>query len=305
MATAFGKVILLGEHAVVYGVPALAAGIERGAEARAEARAPGARSRLAIEGWGSVEQGGDDSDLARAFGELLASSGVGTPFEVTARSDLPPASGLGCSAALGVAIGRALGEAAGAPLSLDESIDRAMAWERVFHGNPSGVDATVSARGGCVYFTRGEPACEVFVRDPLVLAIGHTGVGSSTKTMVEAVARLKERRPELVAKSLEAIRVLVRNARLAIEEGDLVAVGQLMDLNQMLLSGLLLSTTEIEQLCAVARARGALGAKLTGGGGGGCVIALCRERPDEVLAGWKEAGYEGFASQVSPRAGRR
>ena len=114
--------------------------------------------------------------------------------------------------------------------------------------------------------------------------------------MVEAVARLRERRPETTQRAFDAIHTLVKNARLAIEAADRVAVGQLLDLNQMLLSGLFVSTPEIEQMCGSARAVGALGAKLTGGGGGGCVVALV-DHPDvgaNVLSAWKSDGFEGF-----------
>src|ERR1019366_481370 len=105
-----------------------------------------------------------------------------------------------------------------------------MAWERVFHGNPSGVDAAVAARGGCVVFRRGEAIEPVRVRGALLLCIGNTGVASSTKTMVDAVARLRERRRGMVDNSFEAVRSLVQNARLAIEAGDRSALGRLMDL---------------------------------------------------------------------------
>ncbi|WP_394839351.1 mevalonate kinase [Pendulispora rubella] len=294
---ASGKVILLGEHAVVYGVPALAVGISRGALARATPRDEGP-SILRLDGL-PVELRADDEerDLSRSFRAVLEASGVQGSFLVEARTDLPPGAGLGCSAALGVALARALDPGATAALTAE----RAMAWERVFHGNPSGVDTAVSAEGGCIYFERGRGFERVESATPLLLCVGHTGTISSTKSMVEAVARLRERRPEMVAKSFDAIRSLVRNARLAIEAGDVRALGQLMDLNQMLLSGLFLSTQEIERMCGLARDVGALGAKLTGAGGGGCVASLVENRDvaERVLHAWKEAGFEGFLAETT------
>lgn len=298
---AFGKVILLGEHAVVYGVPALAVGISRGASARAWPLEAGT-SVLQIEGL-PVELRADDDerDLSRSFRALLEASGIARPVRVEARTDLPPGGGLGCSAALGVAIARALDPSAAA----ERIAERAMAWERVFHGNPSGIDTAVSAEGGCILFERGRGFERVSAGRPLLLCIGHTGTVSSTKAMVEAVARLRDRRPEIVEKSFDAIRSLVRNARLAIEAGDIKALGQLMDLNQMLLSGLFVSTQEIERLCASAREEGALGAKLTGAGGGGCVVALAEgdEVAERILRAWKAEGFDGFVALTEAGAG--
>jgi mevalonate kinase len=296
---AYGKVILLGEHAVVYGVPALAVGIDRGAVAAAEPLGRGPSSLL-IRGTRPVRADEPDSDVARAFRDVLAACGHEAPVRVEVSTDLPAGAGLGCSAALGVAVVRALEALAGSPGTVEQTIGRAMAWERVFHGNPSGVDATVAATGGCRWFVRGGANEGLRLGASLSLAIGHTGLPSSTKGMVEGVARLRQRRPEVVAKAFEGIEALVRNARVALEGGDVRTLGKLFDLNQMLLAGLFVSSTEIERLCELARGAGALGAKLTGAGGGGCVAALC-EGPaevDAVLAAWKADGFEGFSSSV-------
>jgi mevalonate kinase len=294
---ACGKVILLGEHAVVHGVPALAVGIDRGARAQASPIDLGP-SRMLVRGWDIVVKETDQGhDLGRAFRALLDAAPPLGPRWIEVETDLPPGGGLGCSAAIGVAVARAL-----EPHLTDEALqDRAMAWECVFHGNPSGVDAAVAARGGCVLFKRGQPLEPVRVRGPMHLCIGNTGTASSTKTMVEAVARLRARRPEIVEKSFEAIRTLVANARLAIEAGDWFALGRLMDLNQMLLGGLFVSTPEIERLCGTARTAGALGAKLTGAGGGGSVVALVASKAaaDVVIDAWKADGFTGFAACVA------
>jgi len=299
---ACGKVILLGEHAVVYGVPAIAIGIDRGASARAAPMERGP-SRLFVRGWDIVVHENEQGDLARAFRALLdASTPIGARW-VEVETDLPPGGGLGCSAAIGVAIARAVEP------HLDDGVvqERAMAWECIFHGNPSGVDAAVAARGGCILFRKGHPLEAVRVRGPLHLCVGSSGTASSTRSMVEGVARLRARRPEIVDKSFEAIRTLVSNARLAIESGDRFALGRLMDLNQMLLAGLFVSTPEIERICAIARGAGALGAKLTGGGGGGSVVALVPSQAVavDVLAAWKVEGFSGFASCVAPETRER
>jgi mevalonate kinase len=260
--------------------------------------------------------------LARALHDVLVATREGQraagvapvgAVNVQAGAELPPGGGLGCSAALGVAVARAIDPAA----SPEEIAARVNAWERVFHGNPSGIDAAVASLGGCVFFQRQAPAADgvpaasgssgveptierVRVPAAMHLCVGHSGQASSTKSMVEAVARMRERRPANAQKTFDAIHTLVKNARLAIEDGDMRAVGQLLDLNQMLLSGLFVSTPEIEQMCATARAAGALGAKLTGAGGGGCVVALVEDaaRGAAVLAAWKQEGFDGFATTV-------
>jgi mevalonate kinase len=158
-----------------------------------------------------------------------------------------------------------------------------------------------------LWFKRASGVELVRGRGAMILCVGSTGVASSTKSMVDAVARLRERRPEVVEKAFGAIATLVANARLAIEAGDRFALGRLMDLNQMLLSGLFVSTPEIERMCALAREAGAFGAKLTGAGGGGSVVALVPSTAvaEAVLASWRTDGWDGFATKVAaPEASR-
>jgi len=186
----------------------------------------------------------------------------------------------------------------------DQAREHAMAWERVFHGNPSGVDAAVAALGGTLLFAREGDSSVVqrlLAGAPLILVIGHSGLPSSTRTMVESVARQRAQHPDVVDKTFDAIAAIVRNARLAIEAGDVRGLGKLLDLNQMLLAGLLLSTQEIESMCSIARDHGALGAKLTGAGGGGCVVALVETRAsaERVLTAWRGDGKASFVAEAS------
>jgi mevalonate kinase len=288
---------------VVHGAPAIAAAIDRGVVARATPLAKGP-SRMRVERWGTSVSEHDDDDLGRAFTAALASTRAagGLPdarsWFVDVDVQLPPGGGLGCSAAIGVAVHRALDPLVG---DLDLRA-RVMAWEQVFHGNPSGVDGAVCAGGGFVHFQKGSGVEPLHTRSAFTLCIGNSGAPSSTKAMVESVTQLRERSPALVDKSFEAIATLVRNARLAIEAGDRVATGRLMDLNQMLLSGLFLSTPEIEQMCELARTSGALGAKLTGAGGGGSVVALVfgAAAAERVVEAWRQGG-SGFVTRVAGR----
>lgn len=302
MARACGKVILLGEHAVVYGAPALAVGLDLGVTAEASrADAPS----LVIDGRRVTTENG--SELVQALDALCGRLSA-PPLAVEARLELPPGAGLGASAALGVAIARAVLGVTRPELDLasaagrDEVLAAAAAWEGVFHGNPSGIDAATAEQGGCLRYSRAEGATRVPLPRMLPLAIALAGPPASTREMVASVAKLFERRPDLAGKSVSGITALVENARLCLEVGDLPGLGKLMDLNQMLLAGLMLSTEGIERACDAARRAGALGAKLTGAGGGGAVIALADLDPEPVLAAFRSEGFECFAATVAATA---
>ena len=295
MAFANGKIILLGEHAVVYGHPAIAAAIPRGVEANA---APAARDLLVIEPWSMAFHPNHDGEpLERAFAVALDGRAADRPrLEVRCDVRLPSGAGLGCSASLGVAVIAAIDEALGTPRAREVVGKAAFAWEQVFHGNPSGVDNTIAALGGVAYFRRGQPLQAIHPRNPIPLVVAFSGESSSTKETVASVARQRDRRPAEIDALFEAITSLVDNGRLAIEAGDVVGLGKLFDANQMLLASLMLSTERLERLCGAARAAGALGAKLTGGGGGGSMIALVRdaEASAPVLEALTREGVEPF-----------
>lgn len=292
MAYASGKLILLGEHAVVYGVPAIAAGIPRGVTAQA-LRADIAELKLGDQ----RALAGEATPLGNAFRALLETLALG-PHAVDVKLALPPGAGLGASAAIGVAIARAVLEAAGEPLELTRVLAAAGAWEGVFHGNASGIDAAAAALGGCFRYTRGAAPEPLPVARTLHFAIALSGPAASTRTMVEGVARLREEQPELVAETLAEIATLVARAEGSVRLGELAVLGQLMDRNQVLLAQLGVSTEPIERACAVARSAGALGAKLTGAGGGGAVIALSEEEPIAIVQALETAGFPAFSASV-------
>jgi mevalonate kinase len=271
---AHGKVILVGEHAVVYGRPAIAAALPQGASARARFT-DDTDSVLSVEPWHVEVRPRDDSPLARAFAVMLDAVGIERPVRIDAVLELPGGSGLGSSAALGCAVLRALDALVGVESrSAEMAHGITLAWERIFHGRPSGVDNAIAWRGGLIWYVRGHPLEPIRARRPLQLVIGDSGEPCSTRITVTEVARRYERERDRMEKNFEAIAAIVRNARMAMEAGDLRALGQLFDLNHSLLASMLVSTTSLEDMIAAAREAGALGAKLTGGGGGGCMIAL-------------------------------
>lgn len=291
--------ILLGEHSVVYGRPAIAAGLPRGASARA---APAERTVLAVEPWG-VEVPADphaEKSLTRAFAAMVEAAGWRQHVRVEARVDLPGGSGLGSSAALGVAVMRAVDRLLGVTRSEHEALDVSLAWERVFHGNPSGVDNAMAIAGGLAWYVRGQPIERVRAKKPLTLVVGDSGEPCSTMITVGDVARQHAKDPERMERQFDAIASIVRNGRLAVEGGDHRALGQLFDMNQSLLAGMLISTGTLEEMIGAARSAGALGAKLTGGGGGGCMIALVdgEDGAARVKGAIEQLGKRAFVATI-------
>ncbi len=275
-----GKVILLGEHAVVHGRPALVAGLSRGVTARVRPSSAEA-SRLIVPEWNLQAVAGDDTDLGRALAALLAADPDAArlpTLDFMAEPELPGGAGLGLSAAMGVALTRALDAHLGRERSTERLLEQVEAWERIFHLDPSGVDAAMAARGGMALYRRGEPLESIHTREPLWAVVAHSGEPGRTAETVRLVARQLERDPARVEGTFDAMASLVRNAHLALLAGEPRSLGRLLDLAQVLLSSLMVSTPRLETLCQAAREAGALGAKLTGGGGGGCMTALAEDR---------------------------
>ncbi|MBM4378205.1 MAG: mevalonate kinase [Deltaproteobacteria bacterium] len=276
MLSAFGpgKVILLGEHGVVYGHPALAAPLQAGVTAHGT---PSSRCEL-------VMPEGAPPDAARllraAFAQLA--DGLGhPPLRVTLQSDLPLSQGLGSSGALAVACARLLLQVkTGRPAKTVDVERWAWAMERAFHGTPSGVDHTTSARGQLLYY-RKAPAAEVgrarAVTGPrrLQLLVALAGPRTGTKQTVAALRARAGQWPRRYERVFRGIGALVDEARAAVEAGDAASLGDLMNMNHGMLAGLGLSSETLDGMVHRLRGLGALGAKLSGAGGdGGAVIGL-------------------------------
>lgn len=301
-----GKLILFGEHSVVHGRPAIAATLDRGARAKIEP-IDTEQARLLI-GGKPLDETGDPELMTRAFEAICAALKVSPEhLLVDVTLDLFPGAGLGSSAAWAVSIARALCEGLELPEDTRETLVEAatQASEQVFHGRPSGVDQSAAMGRGLFSFRRLNRgvAIEDLQAPPFELAICLAGPPSSTAKMVEGVAALGQRFPSIGQALHEAVGDVALAGAAALVEGDLAGAGELMNINHGLLSALGVSTDALDAACHLARAEGALGAKLTGAGGGGCVFALAtQDTLDAILATWKAQGWPGFRTRISTPA---
>ena len=291
-----GKVILFGEHAVVYGRPALAVPVTQvQAEAVVEPGEIGAGLTIVAADLGetiAVRAAPADHPLAAAARLTLVKFGLSDPdWRVTVHSTIPIASGMGSGAAVSAAIVRAVVEAGSwkldclrskrgsspappPPCSPADVSALVYEVEQLHHGTPSGIDNTVVVYGQPVYFVRGQPPQMFHIGLPFTLAIADTGIHSPTKVAVGDVRRAWEREPLRFESLFDQVAVVVEAARSAIAAGQPERLGPLMDENHALLQEISVSSPELDALVAAARSAGALGAKLSGAGRGGNIIAL-------------------------------
>jgi len=293
-ASAPGKIILFGEHAVVYGRPAIAVPVT---QVRATALVePGEHGLIIhaadIDRSVAIDSVNSNDPLAAIVNLTLAQLNCPQPdLEITIRSTIPIASGLGSGAAVSTAIVRALARWCGA--RLDDAAVNALVYEveKLHHGTPSGIDNTVIAYQQPVYFIRGAAIQTFAVAQPFTVAIGNTGVASSTRITVGDVRTGWEIDRARYEAWFDRIGAIVQQARSAIESGAIDRLGPLLDQNQVLLRDLDVSSVELERLILAAKQAGASGAKLVGGGRGGNMIALVDDRnAAAVTAALKDAG---------------
>ncbi len=292
----YGKIILCGEHFVVHGSPAIAAGISNSAIV-----------------WAEEAQVNDISTdvhvvpeiSRRAIAAILDAMGIKQKYKVFMESDLPTYGGLGSSAAFSVALVRYMSYVHHLDLN-DAQVNRfAYEGEKVFHGNPSGIDNAMATYGGVIMFTKGKSYSDNVLDRfqlglPLHLAVGMTGKFGATAKMVAFVNEFKEKDEDGFQQLLDEARELCHNAKADLERGKLEAFGKIMNQNQSLLSELGVSIEDNDRINRAALDAGALGAKLTGGGGGGCCIALAKdqEHAEQIIRAIKKIGYDAFYTTV-------
>ncbi len=287
-STAAGKVILLGEHAAVYGRHALALPIDDAV--RAGARPDSNRTTVTIRDW-DVD---GTAVLDEAASLIKSELGVGPDhFAVLVDTTLPRAMGLGSSAALAVGITRAIAAAANLTVSDERVNEIAFACEKLAHGTPSGVDNTISTYRRPMLF-RNDGALEISSLElsetpPIVIA--SSGVTGLTSEQVNAVRERRRRAPQHFDAVFDEIDSLSLKGAELLEAAEYEELGLLMNICHGMLSAIGVSTAELEQMIAMARDAGAAGAKLTGAGGGGSIVALCPHGVAVVRDALQRAGY--------------
>jgi mevalonate kinase len=310
-----GKVILFGEHAVVYGRPALAVPVTHvEAEAVVELAARGAGLTILAEDLRTqirLRDAAADQPLAATVRLALARLGLSEPdWLITVRSTIPIASGMGSGAAVSTAIVRGIADAARNTCPTPQALGMPPAdisalvyeIEKLYHGTPSGIDNTVIVYSQPVYFVRGQPPQPFAIGKPFALVIADTGIRSPTRVTVGDVRLAWQAHTAHYEELFDRVAAVVEAARAAISEGRPEELGPLMDRNHTLLQEIDVSSPELDSLVTAARSAGALGAKLSGGGRGGNMIALAtRETAPAVGEVLQAAGaVRVIVTQVLP-----
>ncbi len=304
-AYAPGKIIVCGEHFVVYGATALAAAINKGTTALAESSSTTTiySNNLKVQADLSASNIPEKlKPLAAAITAVKEYLNERRGVKLKIRSDLPPRSGLGSSSSSAVATVAATALALGHKLSLDEVIKLAMSAERLVHKNPSGVDVQVSARGGLLLFKKGATPEALHLSRTVNFVVACTGVERRTSDLIERVRVWREQNPSLFNSFVESSTIMSWCCADALCSGDLRRAGAILNFFHAALSWLGISIKEIDTIVEAALSSSALGAKLTGAGGGGSVIILCSEEGVEnVIKTVSNVASEVFATPLPNR----
>jgi mevalonate kinase len=311
-ASAPAKVILFGEHFVVYGEPAIVLAIDKRAYASAQLRKD---ERIYVNSFNmrvsgtfkgerfQAEKGGSEArvklePVKNAVHQVLERAKKKIGVNVQINSDIPVSAGLGSSAAVATSTIMAVSHLLGMELSHDHIFRMAYESERLVHGTPSGIDPAISTYGGSLQFQRGKDFLPLNVQANIPLVIGNTRVERSTGELVANVRRIREHYSSIIDPVIKAGGKIALDAVEALKQNDLQTVGDLMNINHALLCAVGVSHEALERLVYAARKGGALGAKLTGGGGGGCMIALAEEKKlKQVMNAIGRAGGTAFMAR--------
>jgi mevalonate kinase len=294
-ASAPGKTILFGEHAVVYGKPAIAAAVDKRAYVSIQERDDNLThvqiNNIGVSGFLNIEKGSIKLDnIENKEGILkyvliaLMKTGSKDGLEITINLDIPVGAGLGSSAAVTVATLQAASSFKDVKLTKEEISKLAHQVELIVQGSASPIDTILSTYGGIVYLSRdAEEIIKLDIDSELPLVIGYTSKRGNTGKLVESVRLKMETTPEVMIPLFNSMEALTNGAREALTSGDHRMIGEFMNINHGLLDAIGVNTDELSKMVYIARKTGALGSKLTGAGGGGSMLAYCPGRVQEVI----------------------
>ena len=302
----FGKVILFNEHFVVYGLPAIASAIGAKTTALVERRfGSGVEirdERPETKGYKAEKAGQqkESLDLMLKFMNIDTSKSA---YRVTLGGDLIAASGVGASGASCAAIARAFSEELGLNYSDEKVNEAAYEGEKGYHGTPSGIDNTAATYGGLIWYKRegsSQQMERMKLKKPVEIVMGNTGLTADTKAVVGAVKERKEKEPEKYGRIFKGAEELVRDSRKQLEAFNLNKVGENMNQNHTLLQQIGVSCPELDMLVDLARNNGALGAKLTGTGRGGYMVALTpgKDLQELVARAIEKKGFQALRTTI-------
>lgn len=303
----FGKVILFGEHFVVHSIPGIVSAIDSTTNSevkRMDKIIEVHDERRGSKGYAEEKKFQQLESINRML-EKMNLSPENTGLNIWLGGSLPGFSGLGASAASSVAIARAIAEEFNLSFSDQEINEIAYEAEKAYAGNPSGIDNTAATFGGLLWFKKnlvGGPNIieEISIKKPVEIIIGSTGIVANTKAMVNGVADRKKANPEIYDPLFEKAEGLASEARKSIQQFDLIKFGELMDMNHRLLREINVSCKELDFLVDISKEQGAYGAKLTGGGGGGCMTALTpgKELQEKVAKKIEKEGFQVLRTKI-------
>ncbi len=303
----FGKTILFNEHFVVHGVPGIVSAIDSAADAEVRKNGKGIiveDTRKGAKGYAEKKRIQQKESIERMLKAMNIDSEK-VSLRIWLGGNLPGFSGIGASAASSVAIARAIVDEFEMDLPDEKINDVAYEAEKAYAGTPSGIDNTAATFGGLIWFKRnlsGGPNTieRLSIREPVEIVIGNTGIVANTKVMVAGVGERKKKYPEKYNMLFKQAEDLAFTARKALEEFDLIKVGELMNENHRLLQEIEVSCKELDYLVNLAREQGAFGAKLTGGGGGGCMVALTpgKDLQEAVAAAIEQQGFKVLRTKI-------
>lgn len=272
-----GKLMLLGEHAVVYGFPSLVTAVDERLTVEAE-NIP--EDRIIVE----ASQGNDTRFVDEAVRRAQDAWSFPRGVRIKTQSNFSGKYGFGSSAAVTVATLKALAALFQKEVTPRELFDLSYKTILAVQGVGSGFDVAASVYGRTLYFIGGGKVVETISVLDIPLIVGYTGVKSNSVGIVRAVGEKYRKYPQKLDRIFQAIAKLVEEAKVRMLEGDWERVGRLMDFNQEYLRDLGVSSEKLESLISAAKKAGAWGAKLSGAGGGDCMIALANSDKRQAVS---------------------